>query len=279
MALKGNLRDFSTTQLLNLINLARKTGTLAIDTRDTKARLCFKEGKLVYATTGGQGDRLAAVLHQAGKITEDQARTIQSQAGGKSDKELGSLLINAGYVSKTDILQSIHTHILNSVYPIFTWPEGTFQFESNQLPFEDRITVSIDLENVIMEGSRRLKEWERLQDELPNLDMALKFADRPGANMRDISMSVEEWRVVSFINPRNTVRQIAQYNNMSDFQVRKIVYGLLQAGLVEMIQPEGAAAAPARAGAPSRVAAVASRRPAVKRNLVERLINFFEKRD
>ena len=31
MALKGNLRDFSTTQLLNLINLARKTGTLTIE--------------------------------------------------------------------------------------------------------------------------------------------------------------------------------------------------------------------------------------------------------
>ena len=34
MALKGNLRDFSTTQLFNLINLARKTGTLTIDTRE-----------------------------------------------------------------------------------------------------------------------------------------------------------------------------------------------------------------------------------------------------
>jgi hypothetical protein len=31
MALKGNLRDFSTTQLLNLISLARKTGTLTME--------------------------------------------------------------------------------------------------------------------------------------------------------------------------------------------------------------------------------------------------------
>ena len=30
MPLQGNIRDFSTTQLLNLINLARKTGTLTI---------------------------------------------------------------------------------------------------------------------------------------------------------------------------------------------------------------------------------------------------------
>ena len=31
MALRGNLRDFTVTQLLNLINLAQKTGTLVVD--------------------------------------------------------------------------------------------------------------------------------------------------------------------------------------------------------------------------------------------------------
>jgi hypothetical protein len=275
MALKGNLRDFSTTQLLNLINLARKTGTLAIDTRDNNARLSFKEGKLVYATLG-QDARLAGILHRSGRISEEQARTIQTQASAKSDKELGLLLINAGYVSQSDILQSVHAYILGNVYPLFTWPDGTFRFESNVLPFSDRINVAIDLENVIMEGSRRLKEWERLQDELPNLDMALKFADRPGANMRNISMSVEEWRVVSFINPRNTIRQIAQYNNMSDFQVRKIVYGLLQAGLVELVQPEGVVL-PTRPGAPGQPVPLTTRRPAVKRGVVLRLIDRIRK--
>lgn len=275
MALKGNLRDFSTTQLLNLINLARKTGTLAIDARDDRARLSFREGKLVYATLG-QDAHLAAILHRSGKLSEEQARTIQTQASAKSDKELGLLLINAGYVSQSDILQSVHTYILGNVYPLFTWPDGNFRFESNVLPFGDRINVSIDLENVIMEGSRRLKEWERLQDELPNLDMALKFADRPGANMRNISMSVEEWRVVSFINPRNTIRQIAQYNNMSDFQVRKIVYGLLQAGLVELVQPEGIIPRP-RPGTPSQEAPLTTRRPAVKRGVVLRLIDRIRK--
>jgi len=275
MALKGNLRDFSTTQLLNLINLARKTGTLAIDARDNSARLSFREGKLVYATLG-QDARLAIILHRSGKLSEEQARTIETQAGAKSDKELGLLLINANYVSQSDVLQSVHAYILGNVYPLFTWPDGTFRFESNVLPFSDRINVAIDLENVIMEGSRRLKEWERLQDELPNLDMALKFADRPGANMRNISMSVEEWRVVSFINPRNTIRQIAQYNNMSDFQVRKIVYGLLQAGLVELVQPEGVTVS-AKPGAPGQAAPMTARRPAVKRSVVLRLIDRIRK--
>jgi len=147
------------------------------------------------------------------------------------------------------------------------------------LPFEDRITIPIDLENVIMEGSRRMKELERLQEELPNLDIALRFAERPSARLRDINLSVEEWRVVSFINPRNTVRQIAQYNNLNEFQIRKIVYGLLQAGLVELVRLEGMAVPPSSgATATAPQVPVAMRRPTVKRGVVERLVDFFQRR-
>jgi len=276
MALKGNLRDFSTAQLLNLISLARKTGTLTIGARKSEARLCFKEGRLVYATLDGQGDNLASMLQRAGSITEEQASTLRTRADVKSDKELGLLLINAGYVKQDDIVRSVRTYILDNVYPLFTYSEGTFRFEANVLPFEDRITIPIDLQSVIMEGSRRLKESERLEEELPDLGVALKFAGRPEARLRDISLSVEEWRVVSFINPRNSVRQIARYNNMTDFEIRKIVYGLLQAGLVELARP-GGAAVPAPSGAVSQ-APVAMRRPVVKRGVVERLIGFFQRR-
>lgn len=275
MALKGSLRDFSTTQLLNLVNLARKTGMLTIATREAQARLCFKEGKLIYAVLGGQDDHLAVMLQRAGSITAEQARAIEARADLKNDKELGLLLVNSGYVSKDDIVRSVRTYILNNVYPLFTWPDGTFHFEANRLPFGNRITIPIDLENVIMEGSRRLEEWERLQEELPDFDVALRFADRPDARLRDINLSVEEWRVVSFINPRNTVRQIAQYNNMSDFQIRKIVYGLLQAGLVELVRPEGAAVRTSP-GATDQ-SPMTMRRPAVKRGVVERLVEFFQR--
>ncbi len=52
MALRGNLRDFSITQLLNLINLARKTGTLFIEGPNETARVAFREGKLAFAQVG-----------------------------------------------------------------------------------------------------------------------------------------------------------------------------------------------------------------------------------
>lgn len=277
MALKGNLRDFSTTQLLNLINLARKTGTLSIETSNEAARLAFREGRLISAGMGEQSSSLATILQQTGKISAEQSRAIQRGAGKTSDKELGLMLINAGWVSQNDIIQGVRRYILDIVYRLFTWSEGFFRFEANVLPPPDRITVPINLESVIMEGSRRLKEWERLQDELPNLEMALKFTDRPDARLRNINLTVEEWRVVSFINPRNSIRQIAKANGLSDFQIRRIVYGMLQAGLVDLVWAQGVQPPrperPTRARQTSQESTPAQQAPAVKRSVIMRLID------
>jgi len=276
MALKGNLRDFSTTQLLNLINLARKTGTLTIENMNEAARMSFREGKLIFASMDQESSTLTSILQQAGKLSAEQGQAIQRGSGKTSDKELGLMLVNAGLVTRNDIIQGVRQHILDIVYRLFTWGEGLFRFEANVLPPPSRITVPINLESVIMEGSRRLKEWERLQDELPNLDMALKFTDRPDARLRNINLTVEEWRVVSFISPRNTIRQIAKANNLSDFQVRRIVYGMLQAGLVELVWPAGVQ--PPAPGRPTprrkeKRPVPAQQAPAVKRSIIMRLID------
>lgn len=277
MALKGRLQDFGITQLLNLINLARKTGTLYLEGKEGKAHLCFREGKLIYLAMEGEEDAIPIILQRAGKLTAEQAQTIISHVGDKSDRDVALMLINAGHIKQRDVATSVQQHTLTLVYRIFGWNEGAFRFEPSELLIQGKVTTSIALENVIMEGSRRLKEWERLQDELPDLDISLKFADRPTTPLRDINLSVEEWRVISFINPGNTIRQIAQYNNMTEFQIRKIVYSLLQAGLVEIIRPPRAV--PSALGAPQPSAAAAEkkpsqvRRPAVKRGLVQKLIH------
>jgi hypothetical protein len=147
--------------------------------------------------------------------------------------------MNANYVSQNDIVTSIQQHTLDIVYNLLTWKEGPFKFDENILPTGDRILVPIDVENIIIEGSRRMREIEELNEHLPNLDMALKFPENPKEKFQGIHLSVEEWRVVSFVNPKNTIRQIAKANNMSEIDIRRIVYGLEQAGLVELVKPPG----------------------------------------
>lgn len=239
MALKGNLREFTITQLLNLINLARKTGTLVVERPDERVFVSFREGKLAYAQTSTEDNCLAAVLYQSKKLTATQYKVIRARASSMSDKELGLMLINASYINQQDVLASLQNYFVAVLNRLFTWSEGLFHFENDMLPPADKITIRLGLENIIIEGARRMKELEQLQDEIPSLDMALKFADHPGTNIRKVNLSVDEWRVVSYINPKNSIRQIARATKMNDVEIRRIVYGLLQAGLVQMIRPEG----------------------------------------
>ncbi|MCC6613812.1 MAG: DUF4388 domain-containing protein [Anaerolineae bacterium] len=282
MPLQGNIRDFSTTQLLNLINLAGKTGTLTIfegvptAEKDAmggvkmapgkeRARVAFKIGKLIHAILDDQDGNLVSVLNKAGKLTSEQARIIRERSSNTTDKALALLLINANYVTQKDVVNSVQQHTLDVVYDLLSWHEGPFRFDDNALPSADRIMVPIDLENVIIEGARRIKQNEVLIAEIPNLDVALKFPENAKEKYKGVHLSVEEWRVVSFVNPKNTIRQIAKANNMSDMEIRRIVYGLLQAGLVLLVRLPGTQQLDGR-----RVVPMA---PAVQETVVRRIID------
>lgn len=268
MALQGNLRDFSTTQLLNLVNLARKTGAMTIQIKDDSASLYFREGKLIHAATQKRQGHLAAMLLHAGKLSEDQARAITNQPQIPTDKALGIDLIRGGIVKQQDIVQGVKEFMLDIVYSLFSWTDGQFKFNQGAQPAGDKITVPLNLDNVILEGSRRIQENERLLDELPDLTVvALQITDKP---LRDVKLTPDDWRVISHIHPRHTIEQIAQANNMDEFQIRKIVYGMLQAGLVELIKPEGFQ--PKSTFQTRAVKKRAEESPSMKRSVVERLI-------
>ena len=236
-----------------------------------RARVAFQSGKLIAAALGNQDSNLVTVLNKARKLTDEQARIIRERAPNTSDKALALRLINANYVSQRDIVSSIKHYTEDVVYNLLTVNEGPFRFDDNVLPGPDRIVVPIDLENLIIEGARRIKEIEQLTAHLPNLDMALKFPDNPREKFKGIHLSVEECRVVTFVNPKNTIRQIAKANNMTEIEIRRIVYGLEQAGLVEVVRPAGMPAPVDGRGMPGRPGA--PRAPQVQETVVRKLID------
>jgi hypothetical protein len=290
MPLQGNLRDFTTTQLLNLMNLSRRTGTLFIhegiptgekDAMDNekmapgeeRARVVFKEGKLVQAVLSGQQGDLVAVLNKAGKLNDRQASIIRERAKGASDKALAMRLIGANYVTQKDVVTSIQQYTLDAVYNLIGWREGPFRFDETSLPDSNRILVPIDLENVILEGIHQLEDAEMLRESIPDLDMALEFPDNPKEKFKGIHLSVEAWRVVSYVNPKNTIRQIAKANNMTDIEIRRVVYGLQEARLVRIVKPLTDEKAPPQPTGRTGTLSRKPRQPNASKDVVSRIID------
>ena len=236
MAIKGNLSEFTLTQLLNLINLAQKSGTLVVEGSNEAVEVFFTNGKLAYAQNGQEDGSLVGILHKSKLLSSTQYQGIKANGNGMSDKELGLLLINANYFSQQDILSSLQSHFVDVVNRLFTWMEGMFQFNTDISPPEDKITVQVNLENIILEGSRQIQELEHLEEEIPSLEIGVKFVDRPGANVSNLRLSSEEWQVIPYVDPKNTIGQIAQVTNLSDLEIRQVIYSLVQAGIVEMVR-------------------------------------------
>ncbi len=232
--MKGNLKDFSPTQILSLVSLAKKSGTLEVNRKDGTANLAFKDGKLVFTAMGDSDGSLVAILVRTGRINKDLAVNMARYAEKSGDKQLGLMLIQKKYFSQADIVQSIKRHALAAVTQFATWREGGFEFFTERQPDEGRITVPIDLENVIIQIARQQKLDEQLDEEIPSLDVSLKFTNRPNIKLSDLQLSKEEWRVLNFIRQDNTIRMIANKLNMSDKQIRRVVGSLREAGLIEL---------------------------------------------
>ena len=236
MAFKGKLRDFSLKQLLNLVYQRRKSGALSI-TKDPSniAELFFDKGKLTYASLSNKPNTLAALMAQINKLTQKEAESIAASNRFQSDKQLGRVLIQTGRVSQEEMLQALRQNMMDVVHTVFNWEDGTFVFDEQRKPSVKRITIPLSLEKMVVdENSQPQKAATPQSDTLSSLDVMLRFTEGRGRNLRSINLSIDEWRVISFINPRNTVADIARHNQMSHDEVRRIVSKLIKDEVIEI---------------------------------------------
>ena len=89
-----------------------------------------------------------------------------------------------------------------------------------------------------MEGVRRIDEWSRIRDRIPTLDVIVKFADQPTERAKGVNLTPDEWRVFARINGLDNIAAVAQLTNLSEFDVCRIIYGFIQAGLVEVARSQ-----------------------------------------
>lgn len=57
--------------------------------------------------------------------------------------------------------------------------------------------------------------------------------------IENIKLQPEEWKVLTFVNGKTTIKEIAQKTRLSEFDTSKIIFGLTSSGLVKIQKPKG----------------------------------------
>ena len=237
MALHGDLKDFTLSQLFNIISLAKKNGALILKCDTEVFVLYFKEGIVISSGLVGEDNSLASILLVSNHINNKQFSILREKASYLSDKELGIILVNAGYVRQEEIIKYYQKYCLSIIKRLYSKNAGRFYFDPNKTISNGKIHVQIKMDNLIVESSRYVRGVEYLRDEIPNLDMSLRIAKESRNKIKNVNLSPDEWRVISFIQPQNTIKDIATFANLNDREIRSIVYSLIQAGIVEVKRP------------------------------------------
>src|SRR5829696_6842346 len=131
MAIRGSLKEASLPDVLQLLSMGGKTGCLSVSHRSNFGYIYFDKGRISYASIVNRRDRLGDILMKSGMITAEQLDQAIAQQTPQRDRRLGDILVAMGFITREDLHKQIRVQIEEAVYFLFTWTQGTFNFESD----------------------------------------------------------------------------------------------------------------------------------------------------
>lgn len=117
-------------------------------------------------------------------------------------------------------------------YPL-TWVDGTFALiKDASTPAR---TIQKSSEELLNELMALWEEWEQVRAVIPTESSAFRIAESDNQRSDPITISPDQWRILSRINGARSVRAIADTLHLPYFDVAKAIYGFHREGLVEIV--------------------------------------------
>jgi DNA-binding response OmpR family regulator len=150
----------------------------------------------------------SGVLHLTSKAIRG---AIYFRNGNPVDAELGSL------------------HGARAIYRALVWTEGTFEIDFRDVRREDVIQTST--QGVLMEGMRRLDEWGRLLEQLPDLESVFEVNDQQLLE-RLAEIPDEINRILRNFDGKHSLMQVVDSCGQDDLETLTAISKLYFEGLI-----------------------------------------------
>jgi hypothetical protein len=248
MALKGSLRDFGLSEILQLIGHQKKSGELKITGKGSEASILFQEGNIVSAS---QKPLPAELEWREVLVRSRMVSTQEFELAEKKSREtlqpLEVTLLKFKALSQDELKQMIRLRNLEIINSLFLLNEGEYEFETGPVSYIEQITDPINSEQVLMDGYRIKDEWPQIKKSVPSTDM--RFAKKPGEFIQAEKLPEDEDRIFRMLGKDYPVQDLIFLSKMGKFETCRALARLLEK---DLIQPVSAEAAPSKFRVPLR---------------------------
>jgi hypothetical protein len=231
VGITGNLKTMQLSELLQWLSIGQKTGTLLIDGHGVEKRVYFQNGRINSSSSSDQREYLGHFLVSHGYITEEELK-MAMEVQEESNILLGRILVMINAISETDLLRLMHKKAEESIYDIFLWEEGNFEFADGELPELKMVPLSLDVTGIIMEGLRRYDEWKLIRLRVPDKNVIPAIVKPLSLE----TLSDREKLIMPYIDGRRSVEAIALQTHNAEFNVARLVFEGLRAGTMALAE-------------------------------------------
>lgn len=230
MALQGNLRDFSVSEILQLLGTQKKTGCLMLQKDSEKAVVFVHEGRIVSGREPGMkhDDPLLGFLRRIKRFSDEQHRgllAIHKETG----RDLEDLILNGRYMEQDELSGYVERQILDTLLRVSHWETGTYRFEPSATWAGARL-VQLSAEGALIEAARRIDEEKRYRANFTDPHRLLGVRDLPDP---DASLSEEERELFGIIDGQHTLAEVVAAAPLTEYEAYEAIHRLMEAEWVE----------------------------------------------
>jgi hypothetical protein len=245
MALQGTLKDFSITEIIQLIGQQLKTGVLKIRRGKNVAEISFVDGMIVhvYSNYRGKKDLIGEILVKAQLITDEQLeRVLKVQK--ETFRYLGEILVELQLLTKEDVLKVISTQVYETIYDLFWWEDGEFNFDLKLVESYKKIPFALSTEQVLLSILRMVDEWSEIEKKISSPHLVFKKSTGlegksplglPSQKYLKERLTSEQELIYNLIDGTRTVQDITDRSLLGKFNASEILSDLLEMGLIEKV--------------------------------------------
>jgi hypothetical protein len=243
VALEGNLKEFSLSDMFRLLSTGSKTGVLHVDSGAAQGLICFSSGLVCFASASGIGEPAGKRLVRDGVISEKQLRQAQGlmkiQKRDKATRKLGQILVDEGYLDGSVLESFVLEQVSAALFDLLRLEDGELRFQPDESCGDADMGIAVPIDAAMADAGKRLEMWNRIREKIPSLETRFAMAGAPGSKSTDIHLKPREWMLLCYLHGSRSVAELVELTGYSDFETARILYGMYAGGLITKVGPAG----------------------------------------
>lgn len=233
---EGSLEKLSVVALLYRCANEKLAGKIVFRKDVAAKEVWVKDGKIAWAASNLETDRLEYKMLQDGRLTADQYKDVAVLAKGMGGVE--AALVNLKIVPPGEVFESSRVTAVNLVLEVFKWLGGKFQFQAGAaIPASHPLDINI--EDLIGRGLKEAFDLERLQRAFGTRMKSPVGKDLVGIqNVDKLKLQPAEFRLSRMIDGRKTVDAIAKEwaggDAVKELRGLQVLYLMAEAGMIRL---------------------------------------------